>query len=61
MIPIEWAPAAMQWFVQRIGKSYDLWGNIHPIIGFVADSADKYFCSLSMSRGEWSRTRFITL
>jgi hypothetical protein len=44
-LPIEWEPAARQWFVVHQGSKYDLWGNVHLTIGFVSDSADKYFCS----------------
>lgn len=44
-LPIEWLTAAREWFVVHQGCAYDLWGNVHLTIGFVSDSADKYFCS----------------
>lgn len=44
-LPIEWEPAARQWFKDHEGKAYDFWGNLHLAFGFVADSPDNYFCS----------------
>ena len=37
--------AARGWFTAHEGRSYDLLGNIHFLLGFIPDARDKWFCS----------------
>lgn len=44
-LPDHLEPAARAWFTAHEGKSYDLLGNLHFLLGFLSDSRDKWFCS----------------
>ena len=37
--------AARDWFEDRLGEGYDLWGNLRFIFGWVHDDDGKWFCS----------------
>lgn len=41
--------AARQWYVERLGAGYDVLGNVGFVLGFVADSWDKYSCAESIA------------
>lgn len=48
-LPAHLEPAAKAWFDAHIGKSYDFLGDFHFIIGTVAASRDKWFCSRAIA------------
>lgn len=37
--------AARDWFEDRLGEGYDLWGNLRFIFGWVREDDAKWFCS----------------
>lgn len=41
--------AARQWFADRVGAGYDLWGNVGFILGWIRDDPDKYSCAESVA------------
>lgn len=44
-LPAEWEASARAYFEAHEGEKYDLLGNLHFVIGAVADSRDRKFCS----------------
>jgi hypothetical protein len=48
-LPNAMEPAAKLWFDQHVGKSYDFLGDLHFVIGTVAASRDKWFCSRAVA------------
>lgn len=48
-LPDHLQPAAKLWFDAHIGKAYDFWGDAHFLIGFIAASRDKWFCSRAVA------------
>lgn len=44
-VPERYEANARQWFKDHDGQPYDLMGNINAAFGFVAHSADAWFCS----------------
>lgn len=39
--------ATRAWFIEHLGKPYDIWGNVRFFCGLARDSRDKWFCSES--------------
>lgn len=48
-LPAALEPAARAWFQEHAGQPYDLPGNLHFLIGAVADDKGKWFCSESIA------------
>lgn len=48
-LPDHLEPAARAWFESHVGQPYDLLGNLHFIVGPVADDKRKWFCSESIA------------
>lgn len=42
-------PAARQWFGDRLGRGYDLLGNVGFVLGFIRDDPAKYSCAESIA------------
>lgn len=48
-LPDHLEPAARAWFDAHVGKAYDYLGDLHFVIGTVAASRDKWFCSRAIA------------
>lgn len=48
-LPAHLEPAARAWFVEHAGQPYDLLGNLHFLLGPIADDRGKWFCSESIA------------
>ena len=48
-LPDAMEPAARQWFNAHLGKAYDFLGDMHFVIGTIAASRDKWFCSRAVA------------
>lgn len=48
-LPAELEPAAFAWFEEHRGQKYDLWGNVHFVLGPVSDDKRRWSCSESMA------------
>lgn len=48
-LPDAMEPAAKAWFDAHVGKSYDFLGDLHFLVGTVAASRDKWFCSRAVA------------
>lgn len=44
-LPPEWEARARRYIEARLGRKYDLMGNVHLMFGFLPDSSDREFCS----------------
>lgn len=44
-LPPTLEPVAREWFTKHSGAAYDLWGNLHFLLGPVQGGKDNWFCS----------------